>query len=99
VTGLALAAAATLLAAAADRLDLNHASAAELQTLSGIGPKTAEIIVKTRERNGPFRCVEELRAIPYLSENEFARIRERLTVAEDRCGGLERPAPRLDSKR
>jgi competence protein ComEA len=43
-----------------DRLDLNTASAAELQRLPGIGPVGAGRIVEERELGGPFRSVGDL---------------------------------------
>jgi len=43
-----------------DRLDLNHASAAELQRLPGIGPVGAGRIVEEREAGGPYRSVGDL---------------------------------------
>jgi competence ComEA-like helix-hairpin-helix protein len=43
-----------------DRLDLNHATAAELRRLPGIGPVGAGRIVEEREANGPYRSVGDL---------------------------------------
>jgi competence ComEA-like helix-hairpin-helix protein len=43
-----------------DRLDLNHASVAELRGLPGIGPVGAGRIVEEREENGPYRSVGDL---------------------------------------
>jgi len=43
-----------------DRLDLNRASAAELQLLPGIGAVGAGRIVEEREENGPYRSVGDL---------------------------------------
>jgi len=43
-----------------DRLDLNTASAAELQRLPGIGPVGAGRIVEERELGGPYRSVGDL---------------------------------------
>ncbi len=45
-------------------LDLNRASAAELETLPGIGPSLASAIIQYREQNGPFQSVEELLQCP-----------------------------------
>jgi competence protein ComEA len=42
------------------RLDLNSASATELETLPGIGPVTARRIIDSRAVDGPFRSVEDL---------------------------------------
>lgn len=41
-------------------ININTASAAELQTLPGIGAKTAERIVEYRQKNGLFKKVEEI---------------------------------------
>ena len=46
-----------------DRVDVNTAPAAELETLPGIGEKKALAIVEYREANGPFRAVEELERV------------------------------------
>ena len=47
-------------ASAAGPLDLNQATAAELDVLPGVGPATAAAIVADREQNGPFLSVDEL---------------------------------------
>lgn len=41
-------------------LDLNSATATQLETIRGLGPKTAELIVKERERGGSFESLEDL---------------------------------------
>ena len=56
-------------------ININTASAAELETLPRIGPKTAALIVKFREDNGPFRRVEHLMQIRGISEKRFNEIR------------------------
>jgi competence protein ComEA len=44
-------------------VSVNQASAAELQTLPGIGPALAERIIAHREQNGPFASLEDLDAV------------------------------------
>jgi len=44
----------------AGKINLNKATAAELSQLKGIGMKYAERIVAYREKNGPFKNVEDL---------------------------------------
>jgi len=51
---LLVAAALTLASFHAAAVDLNTATAEQLQTVSGIGPKTAELIIEERERGGRF---------------------------------------------
>lgn len=41
-------------------LDVNTATAEQLQLLPGIGPSRAAAIIAERERNGPYRTVEDL---------------------------------------
>ena len=44
-------------------LDLNTASAAELEALPGLGRRRAGLIVRVRRQNGPFRSISELRGL------------------------------------
>lgn len=47
-------------AASAGPLDLNSASATDLETLPGVGPVLAERIVAYRDQSGPFRTIDQL---------------------------------------
>lgn len=44
-------------------IDVNTATAAELERLDGVGPSIADAIVSHREEHGPFRRVEDLLAV------------------------------------
>jgi competence protein ComEA len=39
-------------------IDVNTASAMELQRIKGIGPKTAQAIIEFRNQNGPFNSIQ-----------------------------------------
>ena len=72
--------AAAVTPAAGARLDLNRASAAELDALPGIGPVLAARIVEHRRRHGPFRRADDLLAVPGIGPALFARLEPRVTV-------------------
>lgn len=55
------------------RIDLNAASAAELETLPGVGPARAQAIIAEREAR-PFRVPGDLRRVPGIGEATFQRL-------------------------
>lgn len=61
-------------AAPSARLDLNTATAAELERLPGIGPSLAARVVEHRRRKGRFHRVEELVEVPGIGEKMLARV-------------------------
>ena len=63
-------------------IDLNQATAKQLEALPGIGRDRAEMIVRVRERNGHYKSVEELWALPRLTKKQFAVLRKCLTVSD-----------------
>jgi competence protein ComEA len=62
------------------KIDLNSASVETLQTLPGVGPRTAERIVEYRDSNGPFQKIEELMNVSGIGEKSFLRLRELIVV-------------------
>ena len=61
-------------------LDLNTATAEQLQQLPGIGPTTAKAIVRFREKSGPFRRVEDLLAVRGISKRRLEALRPYVAV-------------------
>lgn len=62
------------------RVNLNTASAAELQSLPGIGEKLAASIVEYREKNGRFRSRGELTKVKGIGEKTYEKLKDRLLV-------------------
>jgi competence protein ComEA len=61
-------------------LDLNRAGAAELEALPGVGPVLAARILEQRRRYGPFRRVDDLRAVRGVGPRLLARLHPLVTV-------------------
>jgi competence protein ComEA len=62
------------------RTRINHASAAELQVLPGIGATYAERIVAYRQENGPFKTIEDLIQVRGIGPATLEQIRDKITV-------------------
>lgn len=63
-------------------INLNTASSEQLQEVPGIGPVTAEKILKMRKSYGPFKSVDDLRAIKGIGPKRLEKMRKYLTVGK-----------------
>jgi competence protein ComEA len=78
---------------AADQLlNVNTATAAELTSLSGIGPAKAQSIVEYREKNGEFKTVDDLRLVRGIGDRMLEQLRSQVTV------GDPKPAPHEEGR-
>jgi competence protein ComEA len=66
--------------AAAATVNINTASVTDLEGLPGVGAKTAARIVEYRQKNGPFKKIEELMNVRGLGEKNFLKLKSQLTV-------------------
>ncbi len=68
----ALAITAPLLA----EIDVNTASSAELQSVKGIGPATAQKIIDDRDANGPFNSINDVVRVKGIGEKTLQKMIE-----------------------
>ena len=63
-------------------IDPNHATAADLEAIPGIGPVLAGRIIEFREEQGPFQNIEALLAVKGLGPGKLKKIRNYLAVSD-----------------
>lgn len=66
--------------AATAPVNLNTASAEELQTLDGVGPATAADILEYRSQQGGFRSVDDLDQVPGIGPKTMEALRDKVVV-------------------
>jgi competence protein ComEA len=71
-------------ASVAAPINLNTATAGQLEKLPGIGARTAQLIVEHRQKNGNFKKVEELMNVKGIGEKSFLKIKSMVTVVDDK---------------
>ena len=61
-------------------VNIDSASSEELQTLSGVGPSTAQAIIDERTQNGAFATVDDLMRVSGIGEKKLAKIKDSICV-------------------
>ena len=65
-----------------DSININEATAEELETLNGIGPVTAEKIIQYRTEYGKFEKKEDLMEVNGIGEKTYAQIKDKIRVTQ-----------------
>ena len=65
-------------------VNLNTATVAQLETLPGIGPATAQRILEYRQKSGGFKKVEELMNVRGIGEASFLKIKPLVSITPPR---------------
>jgi competence protein ComEA len=79
------AAAAKTRATAANPVNLNSATLAQLQTLPGVGAAAAQRILDYRQKNGSFKKIEELMNVKGIGEKSFLKLKPLISVGADKA--------------
>ena len=62
-------------------VNLNTATASDLDGIKGIGPSKAKAIIDYRSKNGPFKSVEDLKNVKGFGEKSIAKLKGEFTVS------------------
>ena len=83
------AAAPKAVATAAAPVNLNTATAEQLATIPGVGPRMAERIIDYRQKNGGFKKVEDLMNVSGIGEKNFLKMRPLVSVTPPAAAGKQ----------
>jgi len=72
-------------------ININTASVADFDALPGIGAKTAALIVEYRQKNGPFKKIEDLMNVRGIGEKNFLKLKPQLTVGSAKAEPNQQP--------
>lgn len=62
------------------RVNINTASQSELETIKGVGPKTAQAIMDYRAKNGAFSRIEDIMNVKGIGEKKFDSMRDQIST-------------------
>jgi comEA protein len=68
-------------------VNINTATSAELETLPGVGPALATRIIEYRQKNGPFKKIEDLMGVRGIGEKSFLKLKPLVTISTSKNGG------------
>ena len=70
-------------------VNINAASAEQFEALPGIGAKMAARIVEYRQKNGPFKKVEEMMNVKGIGEQSFLKLKPYLTLGTPKADKVQ----------
>ena len=62
-------------------ININQATAKDLEQLPGIGSGMARLIVDYREENGPFKHIHDITKVKYIGSDTFEDLRTLITIS------------------
>ena len=62
------------------KISINKGTLKELTTLTGIGESKAKKIIEYREKNGPFKTLEDIKKVSGIGDAIFAKIKDNITL-------------------
>lgn len=87
------------LALHAEPVNVNTADAATLaKSLTGVGPAKARAIVSYRDKNGPFKSVDQLTMVEGISQKLIDRNRADIRLGNEKAGPDKPAAPAAAAK-
>lgn len=61
-------------------VNINTATAEQLESIPGVGPATAQKIIASREAEGPFASIEDIQRVSGIGAKKFENMRDAITI-------------------
>ena len=61
-------------------VNINTANSEQLQTLSGVGPVTAQKIIDHRESSGGFKKIEDIMKVSGIGTKTFEKLKDKINI-------------------
>ncbi len=62
------------------KININKATKEELESISSVGPSTADKIIKHRNENGKFKNIEDIKKVKGIGESKFQNMKDEIEV-------------------
>ena len=62
------------------KVNINSADSSQLETLTGVGPSTAQKIIDYRNQNGRFSKIEDLKNVSGIGDKTFEKLKDDITI-------------------
>ncbi len=66
--------------ASGTKININSADSSQLQTINGIGPSTAEKIIRYRTSKGAFKSIDDLKKVNGIGDKKLEKLRPYVTI-------------------
>lgn len=67
-------------AGSSGKININTADSTQLQSLSGVGPATAQKIIDYRQSNGSFSSVEDIKNVSGIGDKTYEKLKDSITI-------------------
>lgn len=62
------------------KININKASQAELETIPGVGPSTAQKIITYRNEKGKFKSLEDIKNISGIGDAKYEKMKDYIKI-------------------
>jgi len=69
---------------AGDKVNVNTATVEQLQSIKGVGAKTANAIIMYRKNNGEFKAVDELVNVKGIGQKKVTKLADQVSVSDSK---------------